>query len=195
MSFSSKDSTKILKLKSSIASYYNLQMKKLGNRKLESLFFDHCIITGGCIASLYHDEPVNDIDLYAKTVKSINEIQSFILADCQDLIASYDKYDIDPNGNKVVTVKDAKMVTSNAVTLTNDIQFIHLGEAEDCRNKFDFIHCMPWYDIRTQKLYISESQFNAIKNKELLRNPKGEELTDKRIQKYTKRGWTLKGVQ
>lgn len=170
-------------------------MKKLGNRKLESLFFDHCIITGGCIASLYHDEPVNDIDLYAKTVKSINEIQSYIIADCQDLIATYDKYDLDPNGNKVVTVKDAKLVTANAVTLTNDIQFIHLGEADDCRNKFDFIHCMPWYDIRTQKLYISESQFNAIKNKELLRNPKGEELTDKRIQKYIKRGWTLKGVQ
>ena len=81
------------------------------------------------------------------------------------------------------------LITENAVTLTNDIQFIYLGTADVCRANFDFVHCMPWYDIQTQKLYISEAQFTAIKNKRLVYNLTGESIKDRRIQKYIAKGW------
>ena len=79
MSFSEQDKIKILKLKSGIASYYNLTMKKIGDRTLESLFYSNCVISGGMISSIFHDEPVNDIDLYATSVKGMTTIKDHII--------------------------------------------------------------------------------------------------------------------
>lgn len=183
MSFSQYEKTAILKLKSSIASYYNLQMKKLGDRMLDSHFYTHCIITGGCIQSLYHNEPVNDIDVYAKTKKAITDIQSYLLTAKADIIKSGKQYDLDK--------APALLVTTNAITLTNDVQFIHLADAETCRQKFDFVHCMPYYDIATQKLHISETQLRSISAKQLIHNAKGEAPKEYRIQKYVAKGWML----
>jgi hypothetical protein len=53
---------------------------------------------------------------------------------------------------------------------------------------------MPHYDLATQKLYISESQFDAIKNKKLI--PTGKvEIKQKRLEKYQKRGWGLYDIE
>lgn len=187
--FSENDRTKILKLKSSIASYYSLQMKKIGDRQLESLFYSNCVITGGMISSIFHDEAVADIDLYARSGKSLTLIKDYIINTNKN-IKSVDMYELDSDGNKKNTGMARPLVTENAVTLTNDVQFIYMGTWDECKAKFDFVHCLPYYDITTQKLYISESQFNSIKNKQLI--PTGlVELKDKRIEKYTKRGWVL----
>jgi hypothetical protein len=182
MSFSQSDKTSILRLKSSIASYYNLQMKKIGDHQLGALLYDNCIITGGCIASLFHGENVNDIDVYAKTKKAMTSIKDYIIASGKN-IKSGSSYKL--NGD----ISTRPLVTENAVTLTNDVQFIYLGTADVCRANFDFVHCMPWYDIQTQKLYISEAQFTSIKNKRLVYNLTGESIKDRRIQKYIAKGW------
>ena len=191
-SFTDTEVTQILKLKSAISSYYNLQMKKLGDNKLSSLLFSNCIITGGCIASLFHNEPVSDIDVYAKHAKDIQAIKHYIIDERIDIVKTFEQYELDAQGNKVnLPNAGQKAVTDNAVTLTNDVQFIYLGEADDCRAKFDFIHCMPWFDIGAQKLHISRSQFDSIRDKRLVVNPgfNTEAVKDRRIQKYTKRGW------
>jgi hypothetical protein len=185
MSFTIQQKTWILQLKSSIASYYNLQMKKISDKQLESFFFNDGVITGGCIASLFHNEPINDIDVYAKTHKAMMAIKDHIIL----------------NGNNIKTTKgyppdslnipEQPLITDNAVTLTNDVQFIYLGTADECRVKFDFVHCMPWFDIKTQKLYISETQFAAIESKTLVSNIAGEAIKERRIEKYQKKGWKL----
>lgn len=183
MTFSVPQKTRILALKSSIASYYSLQMKKIDDKMLESHFFNDGIITGGCIASLFHGEPVNDIDVYAKTSSSMRIIKDHIIL----------------NGNNIKTTKgypadivDAParpLVTDNAVTLTNDVQFVYLGTADECRKNFDFIHCMPWFDIRSQKLFISEAQYAAIQTKTLFANISGERIKQRRVDKYAAKGW------
>lgn len=192
--FSEQDKIKILKLKSSIASYYNLQMKKIGDRQLEALFYENCIISGGCISSLFHDEAVKDIDVYATSSKAVLTIKDYIINTGKN-IKSVEAYDIDANANKVTkTDKQIQLITDNAVTLTNDVQFIYMDTWENCKKKFDFIHCQPHYDLTTQKLYISEAQFNAIKNKQLI--PTGlVEVKDKRLNKYTKRGWGMETIK
>lgn len=182
MSFSIQQKTKILSLKSAISSYYNLQMKKIGNRQLDNYFYEHGVITGGCISSLFHNEPVNDIDIYAKTAKEMTIIKDYIIDNGKD-IKSGSKYDLDSDVKQM-------WITDNAVTLTNDVQFIYLGTAEACRQKFDFIHCMPWFDIKTQRLHISEAQYASIESKTLVQNPAGK-LTERRTEKYNKRGWKL----
>ena len=194
MSFTESDKTKILRLKSSIASYYNLQMKKIGDKHLESFFFSHCVISGGMIASLFHDEPVNDIDVYAKESTDLINIKNYII-DRNVNIKSFEQYEIDSNGVKVIKpgVKPQKLITDNAVTLTNDVQFIYMDTFKNARARFDFIHCMPYYDIGTQKLYISEAQYDAIKNKQMIPNGSNGAAI-KRIEKYNKRGWKLKSA-
>jgi len=187
MSFTQSEKTAIVHLKSSIASYYNLQMKKLGDRTLESLFYSSCIITGGCIQALYHNESVNDIDVYAKGEKSKAEILSHILTAKDNLVKYSEEYDLE-DGTKV---QPKLLITENAITLNNDVQFVHLDLAEVCRKKFDFIHCMPYYDLMTQKLYISETQFKAIHTRTLSPNIKGEDIKERRIEKYTAKGWKL----
>jgi len=184
MSFTQTEKTAIVHLKSSIASYYNLQMKKLGDRTLESYFYSTCIITGGMIQSLYHNEAVNDIDVYAKTTKDIAQIQSYLLS-YNDIIKSSKSYDLDSD----TSVESQRLITANAITLTNDVQFIHLDTAEACRQKFDFVHCMPYYDLNTQKLHISEAQFRSIADKQLILNSKCEEIKEYRVKKYVGKGW------
>ena len=187
MSFTELDKTKILRLKSSIASYYNLTMKKIGDRHLESFFYDHCVISGGMIASLFHDEPVNDIDVYCKDKLMITAIKDYIINSGKN-IKSIEKYEI-VDGVKVVDPNSAHpLITDNAVTLTNDIQYIYLDIWQNAQQKFDYIHCQPYYDIKSQKLFISEAQYTSIKNKELIATGKVE-IKDKRREKYMKRGW------
>ena len=192
MSFSESDKTKILRLKSSIASYYNLQMKKIGDRHLESFFYTHCVISGGMISALFHDEAVHDIDLYCKDKLMMQSIKDYIVNSGKN-IKSIESYELDSDGNKVSKGPAHPCVTENAVTLTNDVQFIYIDTWPNAQSKFDFVHCMPYYDIGTQKLYISEAQFNAIKNKRLI--PTGKvETKEKRIDKYVKRGWNVQGA-
>jgi hypothetical protein len=187
MEFSESDKTKILKLKSNVASYYSLQMKKISDRQLESLFFDDCIITGGCISSIFHSEAVKDIDLYAKNHIAILKIKNHILNSSAENIKTVSLYTLD----EVIDDKDPKpLITENAITLNNDVQFIHLGDAEQCRSKFDFIHCMPWYDIKKQKLYISKEQFDSIQKKDLVVNRAYfGEVKQNRLDKYISKGW------
>lgn len=182
MTFSIAQKTKILSLKSSIASYYNLQMKKIADTTLQSHFYENCIITGGCISSLFHNESVNDIDVYAKTSKSMMMIKDHIIMMGKN-IKSGSAYNLDDS-----TIP-RPLITENAVTLTNDVQFIYLDTAEECRKKFDFLHCMPWFDIQSQRLHISEAQFAAIESKILVSNIKGQAPTARRLEKYTKKGW------
>ena len=191
MSFTESDKTKILRLKSAIASYYTLQMKKIGDKQLESYFFSNGIIAGGCISSLFHDEPVNDIDVYAKDAYSMAMIKDHILLKGKN-IKSFARYEFDSDGNKVIVDVDKPIpaVTDNAVTLTNDVQFIYMHTWDRAQASFDFIHCMPYYDIGSQRLYISEAQYNAIKNKILI--PNGSQTsTARRLKKYTERGWSI----
>jgi hypothetical protein len=155
-------------------------MNELKDNLLTSVFYDSCIITGGCISSLYHGEEVNDIDLYAKDSKKLITVKKLII-DIGEHIKEVKGYSLTDTSNK--------LITENAITLKNDVQLIVLGPAEECRSKFDFVHCMPWFDIKTQKLYISESQFKSIKNKQLVPNISGESVKPYRLQKYLGKGW------
>lgn len=188
MSFTESDKTKILRLKSSIASYYNLQMKKIGDKQLESYFFNDCVISGGMISSLFHEEAVNDIDVYAKEKQAMDIIKNHILLKDKN-IQSFEQYSIDAvTGEKRFNNITQKAITDNAVTLTNDVQFIYMDIFSKAQASFDYVHCQPYYDIGSQKLYISEAQYLAIKHKQLIPT-NAVAIKPARQSKYEKRGW------
>ena len=142
------------------------------------------ILTGGATASVMQNGIPNDYDIYLTDKEHIEAFKSLlhnndVLEFVKDISESY-KANIQVNG---------KLITANATTFNNGIQVITCADAKS-REKFDYIHCMPWYDIKNDKLYISPQQFNAIKTKKLIINPKAKNPpTAYRRQKYIERGW------
>ena len=182
MTFTTSEKTKILRLKSELTAQFSVKMSAISDDSFKAQVSENCIITGGAIASCFHSEKINDFDLYAKDQASLNTLKIYILESMKDNIKEMKAYDVNSTAGY--------MITDNAVTLKGDLQFIYLGTADQCRLKFDFIHCMPWFDIKTQKLHISKDQYDAIADKRLLVNPLGN-VKFKRIDKYTKRGWGI----
>lgn len=147
-----------------------------------------CILTGGATASIFHSDTPNDWDLlflFDKDVQSILINPSIIPTND---IADMKEYSSDLRTEKVI----GKCITTWAITCKNGVQFI-LRNAEH-RKHFDFIHCMPYYDITRNKLFISGDQFHSIMEKNIILNPervdRDKAPNEKRLQKYIDRGWT-----
>lgn len=182
MTFTTSEKTKILRLKSELTAQFSIKMSAISDDSFKAQVRENCIITGGAIASCFHREKINDFDLYAKDQASLNTLKIYILELMKADIKEMKAYDVNSTAGY--------MITDNTVTLKGDLQFVYLDIADKCRLKFDFIHCMPWFDIKTQKLYISKDQYDAIADKRLLVNPLGN-VKFRRIEKYIKRGWTI----
>lgn len=145
---------------------------------------ENCILSGSSISSLYHGEAPKDYDLWFKDAQSINVVKGYIEATYPDEIAEYsEEYD----GMK----KTGKVVTKNAITFKNKMQMILLGDYQTERKTFDLVHCMPYYDIKDEKFYISEHQLELIARKKLEANPGGKTLVQWRIEKFKQRGWSF----
>jgi hypothetical protein len=160
-----------------------LTARKLGPMMEHSFF-----LSGGAIGSLLRRETPNDWDIYF-----------FEQYDAERIFNLYENDDSYKNQIKVIdekyrdaTTKDGLLITENATTLKNGIQFIrkHYGQPADVRATFDFVHCLPYYDSRTKKLYISHEQYNLNMSKKLKVNPSSYKYTSSREQKFLNRGWT-----
>lgn len=153
--------------------------------ELHTWIFTNAILTGGAISSLLHNEEVNDWDLYVKSPQAIAGFSSHIMEE-------YNQSEVKEINPKymIETEVEGKLITSHATTFKNNVQVITMGAA-DMRKTFDFVHCMPWYDIAANKLYISEYQYNIIMDKKIVRNPECKMPHNAyRMQKYIERGWS-----
>jgi hypothetical protein len=172
-------------------------VKDIAQKKLRELlsdlptdtypYFKESILTGGCFASLLRGEEVHDWDVYLKDVDITDRFESFVMSDSPTLneVAGV-------TAGYMTEVKiQGKLITPNAITFKNGLQVITLT-CKAHRETFDFIHCMPYFDMRTQQLFISRQQYDAIKNKKLIKNPKhANHLSTKRIDKFMERGWNF----
>jgi hypothetical protein len=141
------------------------------------------ILSGGVSASLFHNEMPNDWDVYLKTKEDVAEFNKLINGGLIDYVE-----DVNPKYMVTDTMVDGKVITARATTLKQSVQVITMETIEH-RKRFDFLHCMPWYDIENDKFYISENQYRAIKQKRLVINPEAKEVATYRIQKFENRGW------
>lgn len=150
-------------------------------------FFKESILTGGCFASLFNNETPNDWDMYLKDVDTADRFDSFVMDDAPTLNTVKD---VTPGYMAEIKVQ-GKLVTPNAITFNNGLQVItHTCKAH--RETFDFIHCMPYFDMKTQQLFISRLQYDCIKKKNLVKNPGHALLVSQhRINKFISRGWNL----
>lgn len=143
------------------------------------------ILTGGAIPSIMHGQEPNDWDIYLEREDDIEYVKKFFLKPENHKYISEIKHNY-LHGTTVA----GKYFTANAITLMNGVQFIILQNAR-LREAFDFIHCMPFIHISTKQMHISERQYRAIMDKQLILNPKGHAPKLDRIVKYLQRGYNM----
>ena len=148
-------------------------------------YFKQSILTGGCFASIFLHEEVHDWDVYLKDFVTSQAFESFVMSDTPTL---NEVAGVTPGYMIDVKVRD-KLVTPNSITFKNGLQVITMTGKEH-RETFDFVHCMPYFDMATQQLFISRQQYDAIKNKQLIKNLKhSKDLNPRRVDKFMERGW------
>lgn len=153
---------------------------------IRDTFMSQCILSGSSISSVYHGESVNDFDLYSRESRNIDAIRVLIEKSFPDFIEEYDNKYKDDNA-----VTNKKMITGNAITLKGKTQFITIGYFQTMRQTFDLKHCLPYYDLKEDKLYISESQMIIIDKKILVPNQYSGFVTQGRLDKFKNRGWKM----
>lgn len=143
-------------------------------------------LSGGAIASLLQNETPKDWDYYFNDFSSMHNISQFLTnTNNADLIQ-----DVDPAYSEVFGT-NGKMITSQAITTVTGDSFITLlyGHPDQVRKSFDYVHCMPYYDISSKKLYISPKQYRACTHKKLIvNNP--QSIKTWRTEKFKQRGYT-----
>ncbi len=153
--------------------------------------FKTAILTGGAIGSVLRKETPNDWDMYLEQ-SSANNFMKKVLANTDNIQASI----MEQPHKYMRTQVDGLYVTAYATTFVNKLQVI-TGFDKTHRLEFDFVHCMPYFDMKTQKLHISKQQYRACKEKKLIKNPRvvkpeGEMHTSiKRVEKFLDKGWTI----
>lgn len=144
-------------------------------------------VSGGCFASYLQGDLPKDIDIYFTDEVYAKPVVNLYTKDSAyaEQVAVWDEKYREVRG----TAGDM-CITENAVTLKNGLQLItkHYGQPKDIRATFDFVHCMPYYDSRDGKLYISREQYNCCVNKCLVVNNRIN-LTYWREEKFKKRGY------
>jgi len=142
-------------------------------------------LTGSSIGDLIRGDTPKDWDIYFRNERVARDIRTTIVNKYQNDI-------LDKSSSQYNTLNNDKLITNNAITMIGNIQLITVvtGEPEDVRAEFDYLHCKPYYDPNTEKLYISERQYYACVNKLLVPNPtrKGP-LKDFRRDKFLARGF------
>lgn len=150
-------------------------------------FNNELYLTGGAIASLLQYEEPKDWDFYTRNLTTNNALKHWLENIGIDSIADVDeKY-------KESVGQDGKMITANAITMSNGASFITMivGKPDDVRKTFDYVHCTPYYDLATDILHISKMQYVCCNNKLLVENnPKS--VKDYRQNKFLQRGYKKK---
>jgi len=186
---------------------YNHNGKRSGMFDCNKMF-----LAGGAIGSLLRNEPPNDYDLYFKDetdAKSFMQLINSCEEEGTSVVAEYSDEYGDAQSNQPqephlplfkddllavdVTGPKQKLITENAVTMENKLQFISnsrlVGEPEAVVAGFDYLHCTAFLDFATDRFYLPEQVFRAIINKELIIN-NGPRVTQQRLDKFLTRGYT-----
>jgi hypothetical protein len=185
MTFNDTEQAQILEVKKHIKAY--IAACKVAPWAIDNpidLNWDDWYLTGGAIASLLRNEDPNDYDFYAKDTKA---------SDLARLMLNLEKNRsyIKETKDYYQTLLQGKMVTPNSVTMNNKASFITMmgGDPKTVRETFDYVHCLPYYDLKEDKLHISRQMYDSIMQKKLVVNNK-DNVKPYRTDKFIKRGWT-----
>lgn len=154
---------------------------------LKTIIKTKCIVSGSCFSSMFHGEEPKDYDIWFRNSVDINPTKKLVIDAYDDYIESWSQ---DYKGDETTVKKEPgdKVITANAITLKNKVQLIIISDYKTCRERFDYKHCLPYYDLLDDKFYISQEQMMSIEQKKLIPNTPFA-VNKARFQKFYDRGW------
>ena len=203
-------------IKKYLSENFNNFVDSITDEKVRELVRKNSIITGGSIVSLLLNEKVNDYDIYftdKETTKRVANyyVKLFIATNPEykstDLYVKEDEETgrisvFCKSSGVAIGVNEGKYVpaclTTNAITLTNDIQLVlrFYGEPEEIHKNYDFIHATNYWTSKDNKLVLNPKALECILTKELLYNGSKYPLCSIiRTKKFIRRGWTINAGQ
>lgn len=149
----------------------NSKLKKQFGENFPNEIRSHVIVTGGCIVSMLRDEKVNDFDIYFDDKDIAKKIAEYY-TESSEIKETKNGFTILLNNliqNKKKTYKkySVKCITTNAITLSDDIQIItrFVGSPEEIHKNFDFVHTTNYW--KNGKIYYNVDALESIITKEL----------------------------
>lgn len=188
--FSDTEKENILRVKSKLtrlSTGFHFKYVFKPDRLLTSAF-DSAFISGGAIGSLLRGEEPNDYDMYFQMDPFV-DVKTFIELEKDNIMTTVEHYR-NRGGNVLDDEKGTPLITENAITMKDKLQLIYksYGTPDQIRKTFDYIHCMPYYSIGEDKLYISKEQYDLCIYKVLKINNRSS-YSKYREEKFKKRGW------
>jgi len=204
-----------------INKFYTELLKSIKDETIKKIIKDHTFVTGGAITSMLLDEDINDFDIYFDDVESCKKVvvyylgklgkkenKDFFFHDYENMntkegeIKDRVKLYIPCQGIFKSKKKDKQFhpifVSTNAITLTNDVQFIFrfVGNPEEIHKNYDFEHTKCYYIHNTQQLVLPQASIEAILMKELKYSGSKYPLASIiRTRKFIQRGWNINAGQ
>lgn len=203
-------------IKSKISAVIKKLLKTIKDPELAGLFQRDAIVSGGCIASMLLGEEVNDYDIYFNNLDTAEKVAKYYIArDMKDGAVTVLRTVIvnikgveearvlckTSAGIARATHKDpftVRCVTSNAVTLSDDVQLIirFAGPPEEIHKNFDFIHCTNYYLVGSNELVLNIPAMQSLMSKRLYYHGSLYPVaTLMRMRKFLDRGWTISAGQ
>ena len=203
-------------IKKYLSENFNNFVDSITDEKVRVLVRKNSIITGGSIVSLLLNEPVNDYDIYFTDKETTKRVANYYVKLFIDNNPEYKSTDLyvkeDEETDRIsifckssgvaIGVNEGKYVptclTTNAVTLTNDIQLVlrFYGEPEEIHKYYDFVHATNYWTSKDNKLVLNPKALECILTKELLYNGSKYPLCSIiRTKKFIRRGWTINAGQ
>ncbi len=199
-----------------LLSKFDEWLDSIKDSSVKKVVKENTIITGGCIASMFLKEKVNDFDFYFRTQEAayiVAEYYTDILNRAllrkirvrKQLKKVGDSVNIFIRGNGILETEKKEgeiyypiFVTNNAITLSENIQCIirFVGEPEKICDEFDFVHITNYWCSWERKLVINSKAIESLLNKELIyKGSKFSIATLFRVRKFLARGWNISIAQ
>lgn len=153
------------------------------------------VIAGGLFPSLFHNESVNDYDVFV--LDNHTEIQDYIDNYYRELKTTSDMNivwgDVNAYANSALAKNNMlrNIITVTRTGSTKKLQVIltKYKTREELIDHFDFTHCKAnYYD---DKFYISRYVYNCIRDKILIPSSPDRKPDRRRYEKFINRGYTV----
>lgn len=184
----------------------------IDDESIVKIINEKSFITGGAIVSLLLNEEPNDYDYYFMDKESCKKVAEYYV----------EKFNKRTNNNYDVKVEELEnrirvlvpsagvagskykegylpvFVSSNAITLSNDVQLVNrfYGDPEEIHKNYDFVHCTCYFIPHKNELVLPQKALESIVTKELKYVGSKYPLASViRSRKYIQRGWSINAGQ
>ena len=199
-------------------------LSSIDDQKVRNKVAHSSIITGGCIPSMLLNDPVNDYDIYFTNREATLAITEYYINkysanfDNDAHVVPIDKLSDVPGckgtDRVYIMIPDSgithyepteseitsktkflpKVLTCNAITLTDDIQIVtrFFGDIHEIHRTFDFEHCKCYWYSSTRQTTLPPLPLECILTKQLIYTGSLYPICSAiRTRKFIKRGWNI----